>query len=195
MSTPPVAKRGLDGGKKKKSIHITIFTAYDDNGQPIGILVRNGFLVNHILSALPTKDQNVGGIEIKKLSRPAVVSFIKEMPTKPIPVGSPLFKAWAIVDTSNEMVNGDVTNRWQKWSAYGRAIGRVLENAQGNGKGSVFDYYTFTVTFEDHTLLPDEAERLLNGVLDSEAFRLRVSKIEVIDLNEEDDELRSPVNF
>ena len=53
----------------------------------------------------------------------------------------------------------------------------------------------FPVTYEDHTLLPDEAERLLHGVLDSEAFRSRMVKIEVIDLEEENAELSSPVCF
>ena len=194
MSSTPAAKRGIDGKKRKKPVQVTIFTAYDDNGQPIGILVRNGFLVNHFLVNLPIKDQNIGGIEVKKLSRPAVVTFMKEMADKPLPA-TPVFKAWAIVDTSDEMVNGNISTRWQKWQAYDKAIGRVLENAQGNGKGSVFDYYSFTVTYEDHTLIADEAERLFAGVLDSEAFRSRMTKIVLIDLDEEEEDARAEVCF
>ena len=199
IDTPPVTsastatKRGIDGKKRKKPVQITIFTVFDDNGQPIGILVRNGYLINHVLTNLVRKDQNVGGIEIRKLSHPAVVTFIKEIADKPLPASSPVFKAWGILDGSDALVND--TERWQNWSALARALGRVLENAQGNGKGSVFDYYIFSVTYQNHDLTSDEADRLLTGVLDSEAFIARMRGIEVVELEEEEEDLRAAVIF
>lgn len=194
MSSPsPAVKRGVDGKRKKKPVILDFYTLFDDNRQPIGFAVRNGFLVNHIITGLTRRDQNVGGIEIKRLSRPAVVTFIKDLLAKPLPTGSPLTKAWVVCDTSDALVNG--TERWQRWDAYARAVGRVLENAQGNGKGSIFDSYIFTVTHEEHYLCADEVGRLLTGALDSEAFDRRMRGIEVIELDAEEDDLRAAVTF
>ena len=41
----------------------------------------------------------------------------------------------------------------------------------------------------------DEADRLLTGVLDSEAFIARMRGIEVVELEEEEEDLRAAVIF
>ena len=115
-------------------------------------------------------DQMVGGIKIYKISHDITVSFI--LAKVKVPLDSPLPKCWCLTEIAPVLLDG--LPFWTKWEQLARALGKVLENGVGDGKGSIFDTHKFNISFAHHTVEREaEVPVLLHAILDSEDYLRR----------------------